>query len=426
MTASSGPAAAHNAPARATEGAATYADRALLALLVLAAFGLYWATSFLLLARGGTTHFGADTPLYAGLAGGDAVERITRFHPLTSALALTWMKLLAPLTAWIAPVHLLKAMFAAIGAAGVGAAAWGFAAILPRRTALLWAAIYGVSLGVWYFSAIEESKIVSGSLASLYIAAYLHLRARWTLRGALILTAILLVACLNEIVAGFLVLIPAADTLLNRGLDLRHGYWIGLHALAGPAALGFLEFVVSGRILPVETDPEAASHFSMLIYYLLDNDFRPATAYSFVVNWLFFNLAAPAREALYVWPHWPDNRAYFEPALLNYLRAPASAALVIAALAVAAAAVLPRWRGARNPALAGLLPALLAYSLLRAVFFYLFNPFEPLLFSPSVTLAHLIAIAVPFSASTFPAKPWLLGATAALLLVTNGLFMNGP
>ena len=159
------------------------------------------------------------------------------------------MKILSPLTLWITPQHLLKAMFAAIGALGVGAAMWAFAAVVPRRHVLVCGLIYASSLGVWYFSSIEESKIVTASLSALYIAVYLHLRDHWSRPRAALLTAILLLACLNEIVAGFLIIIPIVDTLVRRGWDWRHGWWIAVHGLVGPIALFILEFVVNGRLV---------------------------------------------------------------------------------------------------------------------------------------------------------------------------------
>ena len=51
-----------------------------------------------------------------------SLDRIIRFHLTTATLAVTWMKILDPLTRWIAPIYLLKALFSLIGAAGVWAA----------------------------------------------------------------------------------------------------------------------------------------------------------------------------------------------------------------------------------------------------------------------------------------------------------------
>src|SRR5262245_59020536 len=187
------------------------------ALVAGAAFSLYWLSSFVLEARNTTTHFGADTWFYTELAKGNVIDRIAgnyhldrifRFHPTTVVMAVGWMKIVHLLTPWVAPPHLLKAMFAAVGAVGVWAAMAAFAAVVPRRYVILWGTIYAASLGVWYFSSIEESKIVTATLSGLYIATYLRLRRRWTLRGAVLLTVILLLACLNEIVAGFLLIIP--------------------------------------------------------------------------------------------------------------------------------------------------------------------------------------------------------------------------
>jgi hypothetical protein len=205
------------------------------------AFGLYWLSSFVLQARNATTHFGADAHVYTLLADGIVVDGLARFHPVTIAMAMGWMKILGPLTPWVAPRHILKAMFAAVGAVGVLAAMSAFAANMPRRYAALFSSIYAVSLGVWYFSSIEESKIVTTSLTAFYIATYLHLRQRWTTRGALLLSNSLL-ACLNEIVCCFLVIIPAIDSLVQRGWSLRSNWWIAAHRLAAPAA-----FIFRGR-----------------------------------------------------------------------------------------------------------------------------------------------------------------------------------
>jgi len=383
-------------------------------------------------ARGATILFGADTWHYAELAQGNVfgrlgnqdIGRITRFHPVTVVMAAAWMQILAPLTRWIAPLALLKAMFAAVGAVGVWAAMSACAALVPRRYAVLFGIVYAVSFGVWYFASLEESKIVTASLSSLYIAAYLRLRQRWTRRGAALLTAILLLACLNEIVSGFLVIVPIVDTLVRRGWDWRHGRWIAAHALAGLLALVVLEVAVNGRLVPAGAHPEGASHVSMLVFYILKNDYSATSIYSYVVNWLFFNIAAPAPYATYAVPMWADYYGYFRPSLASYLAAPASACLAAMFAVMLAAGVLPRYRGERAAGdVAGILPALAAYSLLRGAFFLVFNPAEPLLFSSAVTLAHVLLIAVPFAASRFPAKGELLAAFAALLLAANGAFI---
>jgi hypothetical protein len=71
--------------------------------------------------------------------------------------------------------------------------------------------------------------------------------------------------------------------------------------------------------------------------------------------------------------------------------------------------------------------ALLAYALVRAAFFFVFNAKENMLFSPSATLAHLLLLAIPFAATSLPerAKVTLLALLAALLFVNNGRFIIG-
>src|SRR5262245_29216886 len=82
------------------------------ALVIGAAFSLYWFSSFILHARKATMHFGADAHVYTLLAQGIVVDDLTRFHPVTIGAAVAWMKILHPLTLWIAPHQILKAMFA--------------------------------------------------------------------------------------------------------------------------------------------------------------------------------------------------------------------------------------------------------------------------------------------------------------------------
>ncbi len=410
-----------DAPVHASAGSWTRRS-----LVVLAAFGLYWLSAIVLQSRGGTTHFGADAHLYSLLAQGFTHDRLARFHPLTTVMAAGWMKLLSPLTLWISPQVLLKAMFAAVGALGVWAAMTAFTAVAPRRTAMLFGVIYAISLGVWYFSSIEESKIVSATLAALYIATYLHLRKSWTAQGAVLLTVILLLACLNEIVAAFLLVIPAVDALVQGGRRLRGNFWIGWHALAAPLALLFLEVAVNGPLVSAATNPEGASHFSMLIFYMSQNDFSADSFYWFAIRWWFFNLAAPSLDAThdadtnYAGDYGP------EVTLASYFSSPVSASLVVVFGLILAACVLPRYCRGGIGDLPGVFLGLGAYAVLRAAFFFAVYPGECLLFSSSVTLAHLLMIAIPFAASRFPLKEWLLAACAALLLITNGSFIIGP
>jgi hypothetical protein len=409
-----------------------------LVLIALVAFSLYWLSSFALEARDGITHFGSDTFFYAELAKGHVferlaavyeIDRIFRFHPTTVVMAAGWMKLVEPLTPWITPLHLLRAMSAVVGAVGVWAAMWAFAAAVPRRYVALWGAIYGASLAVWYFSSIEESKIVSATLATLYIATYLHLRQRWTMRGAAFLTAILLLACLNETVAVFLLIIPIVDTLVQRGWDLRHGRWIVLHGLAGPTAVAMLEGIMRFRTGAAGFYPESASHFSMLVYYisqnLAENEYSPAALYAFALKWLFFNIAAPTPFATFGAVASVKYGGDFEPVLANYLSSPVSAGLAVLLAVILVASVLPRYRAERSAAAASILLALLAYAVIRGVFFGILNPGECLLFSTSATLAHMLMMGMPFSTSTFPAKGLLLAVFAGLLFLANGAFIVG-
>lgn len=408
-------------------------------LIPLAAFALYWLSSLLIAAVDRQHLFGSDAVLYVWLSDehaferiGDfySIDRVTRFHPATTALAWIWMKALAPLTAWMWPEQLLAGMFAAVGAVGVWAAMSAFASFVPRRQVALWGTIYAASLGVWYFSSIQESKIVTTTLAALYLVAYLRLRERWTVHGALGLTAILLVACLNEIVAVFLVAIPAVDTLVSRGWGLRHGRWIAVHGLAAPIAFVLLEAVVRPYTGSATTDGppgEATSHFGMLYFYLAHNDFSWASLYGFLANWLFFNIAAPTDVTTFAaLPEWPQFQGFFEPSLANYASSPVSGTLALLFGVMLVASLGPLLRLEKiGGQLAGVLVGLAAYALLRGGFYFIVNARECFLYASGTTLTHLLLLAVPFAASTFPAKRALLGACALLVFVTDVTFIIG-
>jgi hypothetical protein len=411
---------------RATAGpVSALAQRAALAA---GAFGLYWLSAIVLQQRGATLIFGNDAHLYSMLLNGTPVDRVTRFHPLTTALIEVWVTLVAPLTAWLAPQVVYKALFAAIGAAGVWAATAAFASVGLRRQALLWGTVYAISVGVWYFSSVEESKIVTATLVAFYIATYLRLRTAWSTRGAVLLTALLLLACLNEIVAAFLVAIPAVDVLVQHGwnirMQLRRNWWIVCHALAAPVAFLLLELAVNGWLVPAGTDAEGASHLSMLLYYISQREISAAAVYDFAVRWLFFNLAAPSIGA----SHGAIGRyaGDFPPGLGGYLDSPVSVGLILLFGTILAVSLLRPHRRPISRDMAGIMLGISAYALLRALFFFLVYPGEHMLFASGTTLPHLLLVAIPFAVSSYPKKQALLAGLAALLFIVNGAFILGP
>lgn len=392
-----------------------------LPLLFLGAFALYWASSFSIERRFATIYFGADSWHFTELAAGRFNDRIMRLHPVTVALALGWMKIFSPLTIWFAPVAILKSMFAFTGALGALAAVHAFAAFMPKRHALLWGFIYAVSTGIWYFSSIEESKILSATLVAAYIAVYVHLRNNWTLRGALILTGILFVACLNEITAAYLVAIPASDILIRTRFDWRALRRVVPHALAAIAAFAVLE-AIKRFAVNVAPNPEGTGFLDIFLYYFTRNTYDLQSALNFLYRWFFFNIAAPEPEL-----HYANSLTRyggdFEPTLQHYFGSPASALLLVCFAIMIAAAFLFRDHGEKRPLLTSIMLGLLAYAFARMAFFFLFLPGECLLYSPGVSLAHLLLIAIPFAASRLPYKEALTATVAICMLVTNALFI---
>jgi hypothetical protein len=319
---------------------------------------------------------------------------------------------------------MLAALFAAIGAAGVGAALAAFEVLVPRRYILLCGLIYASSLGVWYFSSISESKILTASLATLYIAIYLRLRERWSWQGALWLTAVMGAACLNEIVSAFLIAIPFIDTVLRRGFDFRSVRWIAAHGLVIIAAYFFIEVTVNGFLPPPDpANLESGSSAKMFWFYAGISDHSLTSLYGFLLNWFFFTIAAPTSHAYAATPIWPTYFGYFDPSFLHYFDNFASTGMIALAAIMIFAPFAPMWR-AEGRQLPLMLP-LLAYSIVRGAFFFAFNPAEVMLFSSAIALPHLIMLIVPFAASRFPAKLPVLSCFAILLFADNLRFMIG-
>lgn len=389
-------------------------------LVVGVAFAVYLISALYLGGRGGISYFGADPEYYVVMDRHVHHHRATRFHPTTVALGLGWMTLFSPLETWVAPHILLKAMFAAVGAVGVFGAIAAFTVLLPRGYGLLGGILYASSLGVWYFAAIPESKILTATLSALYIAVYVRYRDDWNTPRTIGLNAILAVACLNEIVAGFLIAIPAVDALL-RGIDWSRVRWIGVQVAIALTALLVLELLVNGWLIPKSGKPDEQSHFALLIHYVTKFKYSLAKFHDFGANWFFFNLVAPTPHALW----WPQSGGYFEPSVAAYRASPiAMMAVVIIAMMIVAGSIAAA-RGASFGAADGLLLPLAAYAIVRAAFFIIFVPDEALLFSPAATLAHWLILLVPFAASRLPAKGLVLSILAICLFVTNAGFILG-
>lgn len=406
----------------------------LLILILGIVFAIYWATSFILEENKATTRFGADTWFYTEIADGDALSRLEesqylgrvfRFHPVTVIAGTIWMNVLDWLTYLFEQEQVLRGMFALVGALGGYAAMSGFAAVMLKRHVAFWGIIYAASLAVWYFSSIEESKIVSATLATAYIAIYLHLRENWTQRNATLLTAILFLACMNEIVAGFLVVIPVVDTLIRYGFDFLRGRWIVLHAMVGPLALAILEWIARGRFDAAKEHPEGGTHFTMLFWYITQNDLSLASAYAFAVRWLFFSIGAPEAKVYFANPAIGYGGDFY-PSLLLYFYAPLNAIMAILFFALLLATFLPRFRAKMTRDAIGIMAALAAYIVLRGVFFFLLLPQEYMLFASSATFPILLLVAIPFANSAFPRKRILLALFATALFLSNGAFMLAP
>ncbi len=409
--------------AKVPNSALTADDLAMRVLFIAGFSALYWMISDILPSLWKASSFGADSNLYLSLAQGQPQDHVLRYHPLTVVLALGWMEIHKALSLSLSPGQWLNGLFALTGALGVWAAISAFAAIIERHHALLWGLVYAVSLGVWYSSAIPESKILSCSLSAVYIAAYMHFRDRMTGPRVLLLTVIMAMACLNEIVAAFMAAIPFLDIAIRDGLVWKRFRWVVIHALPAPATLIFLETVVKKFVTGDGTLAVEASHWELFLTYVALNDHSFSSLYGFILNWFVFSLAAPTQYAVASVPLWPEYNGYFETSILNYGRHPISALFIVILSLISVSAVLALRAGLPRATL-GLLAGLLAYSLARGFVFFLFIPPEALLYAPSVALPHLLILAILFAHSPFRAKTAAISALALSAFIVNLRFMT--
>jgi len=406
-------------PARA----ASFIFGVAIAVLVAASFAIYMRSSFLIVAAQLPASFGADANLYYGIVTGDVSERIAKFHPITIWLAVGWMHLMGPVgvAAQLNPQLILMALFALVGALGIVPAAIAFSTVTERRNAFCLAAIYAFALGIWYFSAIPESKIVTATLASLYVALYMRYRDDAQSTKPFFLYALMAIACLNEIASAALILIPFVDALLMGRLRARLAF-LATNALIIMASLFALEAIINPHFAQETQTLEGENFLSMFRYYASLGDHSIGSLYAFALNWLFFNIAAPAAATNFVDPLYPGYVGYFAPAFSGYFMRPMSIMLLVPFLALVAL-VLIDWKTALPDRNRSLLIALSAYSASRAAFFFMFNPAEALLFSPAATLAHLVICAIVLEKSPSLFKFPLLLSFALLLFASNLDFM---
>lgn len=396
-------------------------------LITAAAFVLYILSAGVLYPRHAGLLFGSDAHLYAEIATGQVFDRIFRFHPVAVGMAELWMFLHRPVAGLIGASTWLQMFFSGIAAVGVWIAISALTSVVPKRLALLGGVLYALCLSIWFFSSIPESKIVSASLSALYLALWLKLRENWNVKGACWLTLILFIACMNEIVASLLVAIPALDELQRRGFDFGKLRWLIAHGIVCLLALVLLEMALPDRLMP-RTTVEGTSHFQMFFYYiarsLAKDDYGLQELYAYLLNWFLFSVAAPGK--IEICPNCdlnfvPELAGYF----LNLWRTTVLVMIFFLLGATLVARLVPTLHTELPSGMRELLIALATYSLLRFAFFFIFNPVEPMLYTPSVMLPHLMLFLIPFTMIKVPAKTGLLAVLTLLLFIANGLFMIG-
>ena len=394
-------------------------------VILAVSFLLYFETARILIEKDITDLFGADTHLYLKLATGSIDDQIKLFHPLTVYLVKAWMAVLSPFRGMTEADYLSGAMYALIGAGGVAAVYSAFRQALPASYVIACTLAYTFAFGCWYFSSIHETKIIDGVIASVYIAVYSSIRERWSLSGALALTAILIAGCFNSIVTAFLVAVPAVDIFLRENYRVRQLGWVVLHAIPVPVILLAWELLIDRSVATGVNQAEASGHFDLLLTFAALGDHSIKSWLGFALNWLLFSLAAPADHAEYSYAIWKDYEGYFEPNLLNYFDNAATGLFLILLCYMLVTAVIYRRSNSKIASLQPLLIGLAAYSLIRSILFFIFIPTEALLYTPPIILAHLLILFGFFIHSGAPFKRPILYSFVAALFISNMRFLFG-
>ena len=403
-------------------------DVAFRVALIVAVFLLYWTTAAIRMKAGIEPDFGADTSLYMTLAHGISVDRIAQFHPVTGWVGLggmAVMRLLAGAQIDLNPQLYLASIFAAVGAIGVAAAMAAFSRLLEKPLNLLFTVLYAGSFSVWYFASMAESKIVTTSLVALYVIAYLRWREKPTLPNELVLGTVFAMACLNEITAAMLILIPACDMLFRRHEDYS-GLPGRISTLSHLMIVPLCWLVLETRLLMPKTDlaasSDASDFWSLFINYFRLNSHDISSLGAFLLNWFPFALAAPADSADAEIALWPNYFGYFPPTLGSYLETPAGIAFLGLAAITLIMAVNGGVRHLAHSPYKGLAIGFLAYSFARAVFFFVFNPSEAMLFAGGAMFANLALLALLLQGGRLY-TPAVVAALCTVTILDNAAFM---
>lgn len=350
--------------------------------------------------------FGTDAPRYVYGLGNE------QLHPLTAELLRIWRGVLDALSIEKSPL-VIKLPFAAVGALNVCLAAAAFRTVFDRSRSFIYAAIYGCTLSVWYFSATPESYPVSTFFYSLYLLAFLQAarHGMTTLRAAMMAVA-LFVALFNDVSAVLLPIVPLTYYRLKAWNDsaVRTAALVQIAALAAGLAL----LAVSSGIL--------GEHIGMLERYTplaADDANRPNISFlnglvEATLNFFFFGIAAPTSEVTYATALFPDYVGYFQPSLAAYFSHPAPILFLVAYLGLISFIRISR--------MTRLAIACIALVVVRWLATTAFNPGEAILYVSPIMLALLLFFFHFLEASGFRHKAAFGAVLLATVLATNTLF----
>lgn len=348
--------------------------------------------------------FGADTPLYLA-------------KPITDKSLLMRHVTTVTLSNWLYSLpYGTKLLYSIIGALGVLVAYGVFSSFFGFGLSMLGACIYGLSLGIWFFSSFPESYIVTSFFISAYILVFLKIKDDMSLKKLCLLSGVLTLAVINDITSLMLLLVPAVYFAGVIFRDRRITRKLIVHALI----VMTVSYGILATISYKYQNMSPFGYFSTLYttYGNKDQQYTWRDMNEPLLNSLFFTIAAPEETVTFHTKRYPLYQGFFNPSLTPYLSFMPSLLLLAMYLFLLFASARRIYSRPREIGLFQL--ALWIFIVLRVIVFSGFvNPGEAFLYSSILVLPILVVLFVNFQA-LFPkyAEPFL-AVFLILLLATN-------
>lgn len=352
--------------------------------------------------------FGADTPYYMRQSIGTCVNIFK--HSPTAIMRAVFLQF----------SDNIKLLNATVGALNIALALAFFNLFLKMKVSILCACIYGFSLSIWFFSSFPESYIVTATLVTCFLFLFSMFRNTLSPFKVFVLGSLMLSVILASISCIVVMCIPliyyGKQFVLDRVFRRRLVYSYTAIVLIAAAILSFLSFRLLG-LSPYDYYTNLDRKGSKRDFYSMRDLREP------ILNLVFFDIAAPAKEVSYCTRAYPHYMGFFKPSIRLYLESPCSCVYLIMhfLLLVLFAYTLI----CKREKCTMLIYAFLGYSLPIIMYYcFFFNPGEAILYSAPLVLPMLFMLFYTVTRYMKDAAFFFLLVFTIVLFVTNLCFFS--